>query len=101
MVKNTARTAKFPLSLLTSPSEGATVTTIVLTEAGPFAGETFETVHYRQCDFCQHSGTDDIYAGILDESAWRRLYEVSPTEPGDCVLICCEECLPELLREQQ
>lgn len=68
---------------------------IVLTEVGPFAGDTYETVRYRTCDWCEQSACEDIWAGKQHESEWRRFYEVM----GECGLVCCEHCLPDLLAE--
>jgi hypothetical protein len=70
--------------------------TTIFAEVGPFAGDTEETIHYRSCDFCFESATDDIWAGRLAESEWRLFYEVL----GECGLICCENCLPRLSEEQ-
>ena len=63
-----------------------------LAEVDPFARDSFDTIHYRSCDFCEETATDDIYAGKLEESKWRRFYEVL----GESGLICCENCLPQL-----
>lgn len=62
---------------------------VVLSEVSPYAGDTFETIHYRSCDFCDRTACEDIRAGQLDESRWRRYYEVL----GECGLVVCEVCL--------
>ena len=66
---------------------------IVLTEVGPFVGDTVETIGYRSCDFCYQTVCEDIWAGKSDEADWRRFYRL---EDG---CICCENCLPALLPE--
>jgi hypothetical protein len=66
---------------------------IAISEVGPFVGETEETIGYRGCDFCYETACEDIWAGRIAESEWRRFYEVL----GEG-LTCCENCLPELFK---
>lgn len=67
-----------------------TVQTLLLEQVGPFAGEeSLDTIRYRTCDFCDLSATEDIYAGVLDESKWRTFYLMHPYG-----VTVCEHCLP-------